>query len=190
VTLNTHLSPISKFKKNWSYTSTNFSRLTRLVEWRALMFYIQGGSNMTGTNCDLFTHKSSRSYLNHLVQCYDLHVRQFYHCVTFGVLCICILVAVTHNLMHFSFSLLFRKELHAVVFQKLVVTQLVNRIPLPYANRNFITDSQDPITLPYRKLLQSSQSLRKLFLCKNIRNNKLLLLFKQLKFVYIGSYTI
>jgi hypothetical protein len=23
---------------------------------------------MTGTNCDLFTHKSSRSYLNHLVQ--------------------------------------------------------------------------------------------------------------------------
>jgi hypothetical protein len=28
---------------------------------------IQGGSNMTRTNCDLFTHKSSRSYLNHLV---------------------------------------------------------------------------------------------------------------------------
>jgi hypothetical protein len=28
---------------------------------------IQDGSNMTGTNCDLFTHKSSRSYLNHLV---------------------------------------------------------------------------------------------------------------------------
>ena len=28
---------------------------------------IPGGSNMTGTNCDLFTHKSSRSYLNHLV---------------------------------------------------------------------------------------------------------------------------
>jgi hypothetical protein len=24
---------------------------------------------MTGTNCDLFTHKSSRSYLNHLVFC-------------------------------------------------------------------------------------------------------------------------
>jgi hypothetical protein len=30
---------------------------------------IQGGSNMTGTNCDLFTHKYSRSYLNHLVFC-------------------------------------------------------------------------------------------------------------------------
>jgi hypothetical protein len=28
---------------------------------------IQGGSNMTGTDCDLFTHKLSRSYLNHLV---------------------------------------------------------------------------------------------------------------------------
>jgi hypothetical protein len=26
------------------------------------------GSNMTGTNCDLFTHKSSQSYLTHLVQ--------------------------------------------------------------------------------------------------------------------------
>jgi hypothetical protein len=29
--------------------------------------YVQGGSNMTGTNCDLFTHNQSRSYLNHLV---------------------------------------------------------------------------------------------------------------------------
>jgi hypothetical protein len=29
--------------------------------------HVKGGSNMTGTNCDLFTHKSSRSYLNHLV---------------------------------------------------------------------------------------------------------------------------
>ena len=28
---------------------------------------IQGGSNMTGTNCALFTHNQSRSYLNHLV---------------------------------------------------------------------------------------------------------------------------
>jgi hypothetical protein len=30
---------------------------------------IQGGSNMTGTNCDLFTHNQSRSYLNHLAAC-------------------------------------------------------------------------------------------------------------------------
>ena len=29
---------------------------------------VQGGSNMTGTNCDLFTHKQCRSYLNHLVR--------------------------------------------------------------------------------------------------------------------------
>jgi hypothetical protein len=28
---------------------------------------LQGGSNMTGTNCDLFTHNQSRSYLNHLL---------------------------------------------------------------------------------------------------------------------------
>jgi hypothetical protein len=28
---------------------------------------IRGGSNMTGTNCDLFTQNQSRSYLNHLV---------------------------------------------------------------------------------------------------------------------------
>ena len=27
----------------------------------------QGGSNMTGTDCLQFTHKTSRSYLNHLV---------------------------------------------------------------------------------------------------------------------------
>jgi hypothetical protein len=32
--------------------------------WRRL---IQGGSDVTGTNCDLFTHSQSRSYLNHLV---------------------------------------------------------------------------------------------------------------------------
>jgi hypothetical protein len=29
--------------------------------------YIQDGSNMTGINCDLFTHNQSWSYLNHLV---------------------------------------------------------------------------------------------------------------------------
>jgi hypothetical protein len=28
---------------------------------------------MTGTNCDLFTHKSSRSYLNHLVYVYEYY---------------------------------------------------------------------------------------------------------------------
>jgi len=29
--------------------------------------YVQGGSNMTGTDVARFTHKQSRSYLNHLV---------------------------------------------------------------------------------------------------------------------------
>ena len=33
----------------------------------SVLLIIQGGSNMTGTNCDLFTHNQSRSYLNHLV---------------------------------------------------------------------------------------------------------------------------
>jgi hypothetical protein len=33
-----------------------------------LQSIVQGGSNMTGTNCDLFTHNQSRSYFNHLVQ--------------------------------------------------------------------------------------------------------------------------
>jgi len=32
--------------------------------------YIQGGSNMTGTDVARFTHKQSRSYLNHLVYMY------------------------------------------------------------------------------------------------------------------------
>ena len=36
-------------------------------------YIIQGSSNMTGTNCDLFTHKQSRSYLNHLY----IHTRWF-----------------------------------------------------------------------------------------------------------------
>ena len=29
--------------------------------------YVQGGSNMTGTDVARFTHKHSRSYVNHLV---------------------------------------------------------------------------------------------------------------------------
>jgi hypothetical protein len=35
--------------------------------YHAQSINIQSGSNMTGTNCDLFTHNQSRSYLNHLV---------------------------------------------------------------------------------------------------------------------------
>jgi hypothetical protein len=32
------------------------------------MKFVQGGSNMTGTNCDLFAYNQYRSYLNHLVR--------------------------------------------------------------------------------------------------------------------------
>jgi hypothetical protein len=32
---------------------------------------------MTGTNCDLFTHKSSRSYLNHLVSLFGITSDKF-----------------------------------------------------------------------------------------------------------------
>ena len=38
-----------------------------VVNFKQSPMNIQGGSNMTGTNCDLFTHNQSRSYLNHLV---------------------------------------------------------------------------------------------------------------------------
>jgi hypothetical protein len=41
--------------------------LSVLFKFSLAPWNIQGGSTMTGTNCDLFTHKSSRSYLNHLV---------------------------------------------------------------------------------------------------------------------------
>ena len=40
---------------------------------------LQGGSNMTGTNCDLFTHKSSRSYLNHLVLSFSIITSVFHY---------------------------------------------------------------------------------------------------------------
>jgi hypothetical protein len=43
-------------------------RYTYIAPLGTFMFRtnLQGGSNMTGTNCDLFTHNQSRSYLNHL----------------------------------------------------------------------------------------------------------------------------
>jgi hypothetical protein len=44
--------------------------------------YIQGGSNMTRTDCGLFTHNQSRSYLNHLahiiLKSYSLHTIYIY----------------------------------------------------------------------------------------------------------------
>jgi hypothetical protein len=55
-----------------STTVKNCSERERKVNGSLLPIWaerlkIQGGSNMTGTNCDLFTHNQSRSYLNHLV---------------------------------------------------------------------------------------------------------------------------
>ena len=52
------------FYHHWKRWSRGGTWNRRSVQCTAV---IQGGSNMTGTNCDLFTHKSSRSYLNHLV---------------------------------------------------------------------------------------------------------------------------
>jgi hypothetical protein len=37
---------------------------------------VQGGSNITGKNCDLFTHNQSRSYLNYLVPCRKINFSQ------------------------------------------------------------------------------------------------------------------
>jgi hypothetical protein len=37
------------------------------IKTKAKILNVQGGSNITGTSCDLFTHNQSRSYLNHLV---------------------------------------------------------------------------------------------------------------------------
>jgi hypothetical protein len=55
---------------------------------------IQGGPNMTGTNCDLFTYKSSRSYLNHLVLhiCVSVRARACSR-VAWACACACVHVA-------------------------------------------------------------------------------------------------
>ena len=47
----------------WSCISIQYNKYFALSPIKQ----IQGGSNMTGTNCDLFTYNQSRSYLNHLV---------------------------------------------------------------------------------------------------------------------------
>jgi len=44
-----------------------FGLVQRMEENRIPKRVLQGGSNMTGTVTGLFTHKQSRSYLNHLV---------------------------------------------------------------------------------------------------------------------------
>jgi hypothetical protein len=55
----TQFPPVSRY-----YNTLRFKHNLRPDNFRCIK---QGGSNMTGTNCDLFTHNQSRSYLNHLV---------------------------------------------------------------------------------------------------------------------------
>jgi hypothetical protein len=57
-----------KMSKTCATTAPSRQKNRKMYQWG--LQHIQGGSNMTGTNCDLFTHKSSRSYLNHLVYAY------------------------------------------------------------------------------------------------------------------------
>jgi hypothetical protein len=47
--------------------------------------FIQGGSNMTGTDYKLFTHNQSRSYLNHLVLAWQVSRNIAYECIQFLV---------------------------------------------------------------------------------------------------------
>jgi hypothetical protein len=63
------------------YVRTSGCRVDTLINWSALSYYfvgghgysnntllnIQGGSNMTGTDCVYLLKNQSRSYLNHLV---------------------------------------------------------------------------------------------------------------------------
>jgi hypothetical protein len=75
---------------------------TVVLQWpRVIPFkIIQGGSNMTGTNCDLFTHNQSWSYLNHLVysKCLikdynkiDINFCTFYFINSLNFLCVLII---------------------------------------------------------------------------------------------------
>jgi hypothetical protein len=53
-----------RLKAQWLLHIWQVPTFKQLCTWQHI---VQGGSNMTGTNYDLFTHKQSRSYLNHLV---------------------------------------------------------------------------------------------------------------------------
>jgi hypothetical protein len=70
--------------------SEEISTQTKNVKWEKLstQLEIQGDSNMTWTNCDLFTHKLSRSYLNHLVtRANVLLISLESGCITFSYFC-------------------------------------------------------------------------------------------------------
>jgi hypothetical protein len=64
--------------------------------------HVQGGSNMTGTNCDLFTHKSSRSYLNHLVV--SMWVTVYYVVQLLFPSCVLLFVMFNYSFCFFFYS--------------------------------------------------------------------------------------
>ena len=84
--LNLHKPPNWVELPRWNYRVSHtwqgknvWLALRVCVFWYLKIREIQGGSNMTGTNCDLFTHNQSRSYLNHLVLTW-LPMLQYQHC--------------------------------------------------------------------------------------------------------------
>jgi hypothetical protein len=110
--------------------------------------HIQGGSNMTGINCDLFTHRQSRSYLNHLVS-YDTKVclwlqlwymRRNKHNLTITYL-------LTYLLTPWS----------TVLPEKLKSPELLKKFPAFYGTRRFITafTRARHLSLSWARLIQS-----------------------------------
>jgi hypothetical protein len=61
---------IREYKCNLTEKHSDDSELTSHAIKLIVLMLVQGGSNVTGTNCDLFTHNQSRSYLNDLVAYY------------------------------------------------------------------------------------------------------------------------
>ena len=49
------------------YTRTHTHVIVYIYIYIYIYIHTQGGSNMTGTDCGLFTHNQSLSYLNHFV---------------------------------------------------------------------------------------------------------------------------
>jgi len=61
--------PVNGREVSSNYQKGRTSRIN-LEHMVTYILYIQGGSNMTGTDVARFTHKQSRSYFNHLVYIY------------------------------------------------------------------------------------------------------------------------
>jgi hypothetical protein len=70
---------------------------------------------MTGTNCDFFTHKSSRSYLNHLVL--SKKTVNFYKKYLPNIL---------FNISRISVAFLSIYCIHKSVYESLITTQISN----------------------------------------------------------------